>query len=79
MRKKTKENAEFQANDIQKMLFQIDRHIYSESIWATDTETVEEFRKRTIKFFNVREALKELLDELLRGLDEYKGCGDKCD
>lgn len=72
MKKKTREDLELQANDIQQMVFQLDRHIYSESLWSKNTETVKEFRKREIKFFNARTALKDLLDELLRRIDEYK-------
>lgn len=72
MRKKTKEYAGFQANDVQQMLLRIDEHIYSEIVWDNNIETVKEFKERNTKFFNVREALKDLLDELLKEINEYK-------
>lgn len=72
MRKKTREYAEFQANDIQQMLLRIDGHIYSEIIWDNNIETVKEFRERNTKFFNAREALKDLLDDLLKEINGYK-------
>ena len=72
MRKKTREYAEFQANDIQQMLLRIDGHIYSEIIWDNNIETVKEFRERNTKFFNAREVLKDLLDDLLKEINGYK-------